>query len=92
MKKLWFKAKTFGWGWAPCSKEGWIVTIVYMGLILIFFALFAWLFGLFTDPSGSGIVSFLVYWLITEAILTAIFISIAYKTGEKPEWRWRNKK
>ena len=22
-QKLWFKAKLYGWGWYPCSWEGW---------------------------------------------------------------------
>ncbi len=30
--KLWFKAKKFGWGWTPCSWEGWTVTGLYTGI------------------------------------------------------------
>ncbi|MCX6717702.1 MAG: hypothetical protein NTU76_03445 [Candidatus Taylorbacteria bacterium] len=27
MSKLWFKRKTYGWGWVPSSWEGWFVVI-----------------------------------------------------------------
>ncbi len=30
MDKLWFRAKDYGWGWTPCSGEGWIVTAIVL--------------------------------------------------------------
>ena len=77
MKELWFKRKTYGWGWTPASKEGWIVTIVTT-LMIIRFAMDAE-----TNPLKS-----MIYIFLTIIVL----IIISYKTGEKPEWRWGNKK
>lgn len=28
MARLWFAAKRCGWGWCPCSIEGWVITFV----------------------------------------------------------------
>jgi len=33
MSKRWFKRKLYGWGWYPCSIEGWVITIVFGFLI-----------------------------------------------------------
>ncbi len=29
-RRLWFKAKNFGWGWYPSTWEGWIVLLIYI--------------------------------------------------------------
>lgn len=77
MNKLWFKAKSFGWGWTPCSIEGWLVVIGFIiGLILISFTL------------KEGNVTSYLLGLIT---LIVLMIIIGYKKGEKPRWRWGNK-
>jgi hypothetical protein len=34
-KKLWFRAKMYGWGWYPSSWEGWLVLTVFALLIII---------------------------------------------------------
>ena len=34
-KKLWFRRKLYGWGWTPCTWEGWLVILVWV----IFFTL-----------------------------------------------------
>lgn len=33
-KKLWFCTKRYGWGWRPCSMEGWLVTLGFIALVL----------------------------------------------------------
>lgn len=78
-KKLWFKAKRFGWGWYPASWEGWLVTIVYIGVIL------ALAFSLDENSTDKEALFVLVLPMI---LLTITFIRIAYRTGEKPRWRW----
>lgn len=78
VQKYWFKAKSFGYGWTPCSREGWIVMIAYtIAIILI---------GIRTkDQLAEGKVANFLIWIFG---LTIILIIIAYKTGEKPKWRW----
>lgn len=34
-KPEWFKPKTFGWGLQPVTKQGWIYTGVWLGVLLI---------------------------------------------------------
>ena len=78
-KKLWFKAKMYGWGWYPCSWEGWAVTFGYIVLVL--------LFGLTLDEqSPPKEIAFT--FLLPIALLTAALIRICYRKGERPRWRW----
>ena len=79
MKKLWFKRKLYGWGWYPVSWEGWLVTLLYVGLVLTFaFSIDE------TSPHEEVFFTF----IIPLVLLTAAFIRIAYKKGEKPRWQW----
>lgn len=75
-KKVWFRAKKYGWGWGmPCSWQGWAVLLSYPILVTVGLVLlptrqhpalgFAWIFSL-------SIVVFLICLL----------------KGEKPCWRW----
>lgn len=34
-KPEWFKPKTFGWGLQPVTKQGWIYTGVWLGVLLV---------------------------------------------------------
>jgi uncharacterized membrane protein YhaH (DUF805 family) len=79
-KKLWFKAKNFGWGWYPSSWQGWLIMIIYLVVIIkIFYRIDS------TPHSGSDT---LVNFVIPFIVSTIVLIIICYKTGEKPEWRW----
>lgn len=82
-KKLWFKAKRYGWGWYPVTWQGWLVTAAYVALIL------AMAFTIDENAPPREVAFMLV---LPIAILTACFVRIAYATGEKPEWRWGDRK
>ncbi|MAF50537.1 MAG: hypothetical protein CMH64_00435 [Nanoarchaeota archaeon] len=73
--EFWFKRKKYGWGWRPSSKEGWLVTGVYI-ILIIFLA------NYFTKRDQISLL------FETFIVLTLIFIVIAWKTGEKPKWNW----
>lgn len=82
-KKLWFKAKKYGWGWTPVSWEGWLALVVFIGFnIYNYFQVQEQ-----TDTITSALVSYIIWLLIT----TGILIFICYKKGEKPTWKWGNK-
>ena len=71
---LWFKAKHYGWGWYPCSWQGWTVMLIWIALV--------W-------TSMSWIPEHQVWNKILHTIIfTAILITICYKKGESPRWRW----
>ena len=83
-KKLWFRAKTYGWGWTPCSWEGWL-TLVLFSVYMI------WNFFRIDRASHSGSVT--LSDLIPEIVSAVILlIAICYARGEKPSWRWGKKK
>ncbi len=78
-KKLWFKAKRYGWGWYPSSWEGWVI----MG-----FFIYAILKGTWSlepsDSVGNDLIT-LAFRVIPPTIFLLI---ICYAKGEKPRWRW----
>lgn len=78
-KHYWFKRRFFGWGWTPATWQGWLVTSIYIAAIVIFS---------FTIDEGSSVSEIFFSFIIPIAVLTAVIIRIAYKTGEKPRWQW----
>ena len=86
-QKLWFKRKTYGWGWVPVTWQGWAVTIGYV--VIVLFLVLNREESIPGNPdSGSN---FLVLGL-PIVLLTALLIFIAYKKGEKPRWQWGKEK
>ncbi|MCF7871644.1 hypothetical protein K9L97_01295 [Candidatus Woesearchaeota archaeon] len=73
MRKHWFKRKLYGYGWYPVSKEGWVVTIVAVLLIIVFSKLIE-------VDSLAGI----IYLVLTVVAL----VTICMLTGEKAKWSW----
>ena len=82
-KKLWFKAKSFGWGWYPSTPEGWVITLAYIVLVV---GGSAWYVG----EAESDALYFYGFFPFV-LLLTVLLIWICWKTGEKPEWRWNGK-
>lgn len=79
MEKLWFKRKLYGWGWYPSSWEGWVVTLIYVALIVLFAS---------TLDENSSPREFALMFFLPLVILSSAFIRIAYKKGESPRWQW----
>jgi len=80
-KKIWFKAKEYGYGWYPATWEGWLVTLGYVVVITVL----AYIFEVFK------IENFALVYLTSVFVVSGSLIYICYKTGEKAEWRWGNK-
>ena len=79
-KKLWFRAKDYGWGWQPCSWQGWLVIVAYIaGMFFI---------ALRIDTNSRSANDALISFIPQSIILTAIVIWISSARGERPEWRW----
>jgi len=81
MKKVWFKAKRYGWGWYPATWQGWLILLAF-GVIIT-----AMSFVFEKDATN-----FLWEYLTFVFVCSCILIFICYKTGEKAEWRWGDKK
>jgi hypothetical protein len=79
----WFKAKLYGWGWTPATRQGWAVILIYIILISAVISMReADIPG--NPDSGSNVLTF----ALPIIILTALLIFICYKKGEKPRWQW----
>jgi len=83
-KLLWFKAKHFGWGWYPCTWQGWGVLLMYV------FALIS--NTIFVNNHVSSVSDLFIQFFPQTYILTVFLIIICYATGEKPGWHWGWKK
>jgi len=75
----WFRRKVFGWGWTPATWQGWLVTAVFVALLLAF--------ALTIDENSSGR-EIVFTFLLPIVLLTVAMIRIAYRKGEKPKWQW----
>ncbi len=80
MKRIWFKRKTYGWGWYPATWQGWLV-------LLAFIAIMVWNF-LRLDSVSHSASDTLRPFIIQTAVMALVLIFICYRTGEKPRWQW----
>jgi hypothetical protein len=78
MKKLWFKNKTYGFGWTPASWEGWLLLAIYVFFII----------GSVEKLARKGAFGNIV-WI---AFVTVLFLWITGEHGERPKWSWGSKK
>jgi hypothetical protein len=77
--KLWFKAKTYGYGWYACSWEGWAVILIYLAVVI------GLIFVLKVGTLGQ---TGMIEYFVSVAAATAILIYVCFKKGERPRWRW----
>ena len=83
VKKFWFKAKNYGWGWMPSSWQGWLVLVMYFIFnIRVFRSI---------DSLSHSNSDTLMNFSLPFFLSTVILVIICYVTGEKPEWRWGKK-
>lgn len=74
-KEIWFKRKLYGWGWTPCTWQGWIITLMFI-LFLVYIATEFLVVGRFVE------------YFVLLGISIALLMYICYKKGEKPRWSW----
>lgn len=79
-KQLWFKAKTYGYGWTPSTWQGWGVLSMYL------FAVVSEAF--FVETHAHSITDFLFSFFLRVIILTTFLIIICDAKGEPARWRW----
>lgn len=88
MIELWFKAKSYGWGWQPVTKEGWLLTIA----VGLYIGLSSWGFGFLLDNlqgyRASVYYVCLALYISSLLFMSFLFILILMSRGEKPRWSW----
>ena len=78
-RKIWFPAKTYGWGWGlPLCWQGWVVMGVYL-------AAMAAILAALPGPKHIHAKLACVFGL------SLLLVAICWWKGEKPEWRWGEK-
>lgn len=93
VRKLWFRAKEFGWGWFPITWQGWVITVIYALLFALAFLVF---FGWAGTAAESHVETRDVIFGVLEfagiiALLSYSLYRICLRFGETPEWRWGKK-
>lgn len=79
MKKLWFRAKRFGYGWYPGSWEGFLVLALYLCVVM----LLVW-----HGRELSAGISVLTQIIFPSLSATAALLLCCYLTGETAYWNW----
>ena len=91
MKRLWFRRKRYGYGWTPCTWQGWLVTFGFVGAIGFVAVTYTELLK-FVVNDTRGILSLTAVMLVAQATLVGVLIWVCYKTGESPKWSWGESK
>lgn len=78
-KEIWFKRKTYGWGWTPATWQGWAVTGLYLILAFAFAA---------TLDAGSSLSEVIFTFVLPLILLTITLVRVTYLKGEPPRWQW----
>ena len=73
--RYWFRAKRYGWGWTPCTWQGWAVLAAFVALLGADAAVFPFRRALPAYLAGVG-------------GLTLGLIAVCWAKGERPRWRW----
>lgn len=89
-RKLWFRAKRFGWGWYPVTWQGWLVTVLYALCYILLGILFGAFAPLVTHEGGS-VLEGSVLFISLLVLITSSLLAICYRYGERPRWRWGDK-
>lgn len=84
-KNYWFKARLYGWGWAPAKWQGWVVILMYLAFVF-------WEANKLQGLEQAQQEELPVGYFVKILIATSILIAIAYQKGEKPRWQWGSKK
>ncbi len=82
-KRLWFRRKTYGWGWTPATSEGWFVVLLYVLILISIFRVV----DLGSHSGSDTLINFAPRFLL----VTLGFYIVCTLTGEKPKWQWGTK-
>jgi hypothetical protein len=81
-RDIWFPAKEYGWGWGlPCAWQGWAVMLVYIGLVVAA--------TIVIQPARGGNMKLYLAIVIISSLLLCL---VCWWKGEKPSWKWGDKK
>ena len=82
LNKYWFKPKRYGYGFMPITWEGWIATIVLIGLVFL---------SAYTNGFFSGVVKNQNgFRFVFDLIIILVLFTIAFKGKVRGglQWKW----
>lgn len=82
-RKIWFKSKRYGWGWAPASWQGWLVLAIWLTIVIAFV--------INIDSQSGSIGATLLSIVPFVVVMTLVLVMISYHRGEKPKLQWRGR-
>jgi hypothetical protein len=77
----WFRAKRYGWGWTPCSWQGWSVLAVWASVFTAF------VLGAAAAAASSDAVVFAAM-IALAVVSTLVLVYVGWRSGERPGWHW----
>lgn len=77
---LWFRRKTYGWGWTPITWQGWTVTFVFIAIPLLVKYIMKIL------DYSKFIQNFALFATLPLVLVGLTVVCLRY--GEKPRWQW----
>ena len=79
--QYWFRPKKWGWGFTPITWEGWLATLVLVGVLLTS----AWINNFFeiTGPNGKQAAQFFFDMILIILVTTPYMLK-----GTKGEVKW----
>ena len=77
---LWFRRKTYGWGWTPITWQGWLVTALFVAIPLAVKLIMKAL------DFSKHIQNFSLMAVVPLVLVGLTLVCLRY--GEKPRWQW----
>lgn len=88
-KKIWFEPKGYGWGLAPVCWQGWVATLMYLVLVVLYVV-----YGYDLFNNIEGLVPSDVPKIIFDVLISgvAFVYMMEDRTSPKVGWYWGNMK
>jgi len=80
---IWFKRKSYGWGWYPCCWSGWMAIFGFFIAMILSAAIIS--------EQTLDDANFVMIFIPTVLILVLILFILCLLRGEKPCWCWAGK-
>ncbi len=77
---LWFRRKTYGWGWTPITWQGWSITAFFIAVPLVVKLIIK------TLGYSKEIQNFSLLAVVPLVIVGLVVVCLRF--GEKPRWQW----
>lgn len=83
-RKIWFKSRRYGWGFAPATWQAWLIMAIWLMLVVVYVVNI--------DNASESIAQTLLSVLPFVVLMVVILVMISYRRGENPKLQWRRRK